>query len=48
MSKYPISKEFFPFSHFAPPLGERFLAIAVSNMKTPKFLFKDKEVSALI
>ncbi len=44
MSKYPISKEFFPFSHFKPPISEKFLAMAVSNMKTPKFIFKDKEL----
>ncbi len=44
MSKYPISKDFFPFSHFAPPISERFLAIAVANMKTPKFIYKDKTV----
>lgn len=42
MSKYPISKDFFPFSYFAPPISERFLAIAVPNMKTPRFIFKDK------
>ena len=44
MSKYPISKDFFPFSHFAPPISEKFLAIAVPNMKTPKFIYKDKAV----
>ena len=42
MSKYPIIKDFFPFSYFAPPISERFLAIAVPNMKTPRFIFKDK------
>lgn len=47
MSKYPISKEFFPFSHFKPPISERFLAIAVPNMKTPKFIFKDKELDVV-
>ena len=43
MSKYPISKEFFPFSHFTPPISERFLSLAVPNMKTPQFIFKNKE-----
>lgn len=47
MSKYPISKEFFPFSHFTPPISEKFLAIAVPNMKTPKFIFKDKDIDVV-
>lgn len=47
MSKYSISKEFFPFSHFIPPISEKFLAMAVPKMKTPKFIFKDKEVDVL-
>lgn len=47
MSKYPISKEFFPFSCFTPPISEKFLAIAVPNMKTPKFIFKDKDISVV-
>ncbi len=47
MSKYPISKEFFPFSHFTPPISEKFLAMAVPNMKTPKFIFKDKELDVV-
>ena len=42
MRKYPISKEFFPFSYFAPPISEKFLAMAVPNMKTPKYIYKDK------
>lgn len=47
MSKYPISKEFFPFSHFAPPISEGFLAMSVPNMKTPKFIYKDKELDVV-
>ena len=42
MAKYKISKEFFPFSCFRPPISEKFLATAVPHMKTPKFIFKDK------
>ena len=42
MRKYPISKEFFPFSYFAPPISKKFLAMAVPNMKTPKYIYKDK------
>ena len=45
MGKYPISKDFFPFSHFAPPISEKFLAIAVPNMKTPKFIYKDDSLN---
>lgn len=44
--KYKISKEFFPFSHFKPPISEKFLAMAVPHMKTPKWVFKDKAVAA--
>ncbi len=44
MSKYPIKKEFFPFSHFTPPISEKFLAMAVPHMKTPKSIYKDKEL----
>ena len=42
--KYPIKKEFFPFSHFKPPISEKFLAMAVKHMKTPKYIYKDKEL----
>ena len=42
--KYNIKKEFFPFSHFTPPISEEFLKIAVSHMKTPRGIFRDKEV----
>ena len=45
MAKYKISSEFFPFSHFTPPISEKFLSIAVPHMKTPKFIFKDKELA---
>lgn len=44
MGKYPIKKEFWPFSAFAPPISERFLAMAVPHMKPPRSFFKDKEV----
>ena len=45
MKKYAINKEFFPFSRFTPPISEKFLAMAVPHMKTPKFIFKDKELA---
>lgn len=41
MKKYPISKEFFPFNHFTPPISEPFLALAVPHMKVPKALWRD-------
>ena len=44
MAKYKISKEFFPFSLFTPPISEKFLKMAVPHMKTPKYIFKDKEL----
>lgn len=42
MAKYPIKKEFFPFSHFKPPISEGFLRLAVPHMKVPRFLFRDR------
>jgi len=44
MGKYKIRREFFPFSRFTPPISEKFLAVAVPNMKTPKFIYKDKSL----
>ncbi|MBE6570378.1 MAG: alpha/beta hydrolase [Ruminococcaceae bacterium] len=45
MSKYKINPEFFPFSHFTPPISEKFLAMAVPHMKTPKAIYKDKSLA---
>ncbi len=42
--KYPIKKEFFPFSLFTPPISKKFLKMAVPNMKVPKWIYKDKEL----
>lgn len=42
--KYNISKEFFPFSHFKPPISKKFLSFVVPHMKVPKYIFKDKEL----
>ena len=44
MSRYPISKEFFPFSLFTPPISEKFLKVAVANMKVPKWIYKDEKL----
>lgn len=46
--KYPIKKEFFPFSCFTPPISEKFLAMAVPHMKVPKYVFKDKKLKVNI
>ena len=43
-TKYPISKEFFPFNKFAPPISRRFVLLAQKHMKTPKLLWKDPEL----
>ena len=43
-TKYPISKEFFPFSRFSPPMSRGFVKLAQRFMKTPKFLWKDPEL----
>lgn len=32
MAKYPISKEFFPFSMFAPPMSRSFVLLAQKGM----------------
>ena len=45
MKKYPISREFFPWNLFAPPISEKFLALSVPHMKPPKFLWRDKELN---
>lgn len=45
MKKYPISREFFPWNLFAPPISEKFLAMAVPHMKPPKSLWRDSELN---
>lgn len=44
MKKYAIGKEFFPFSYFKPPISEKFLAMAVPNMKMPKAVWNDPDL----
>lgn len=44
MAKYKISKQFFPFSHFKPPISEKFLKIAVPHMKVPKCIYRDPKI----
>ena len=45
MKKYAISREFFPWNLFAPPISEKFLAMSVSHMKPPKSLWRDKTLN---
>ena len=43
-SKYPINREFFPYSRFTPSVSRRFVRIAQKGMKPPGFLFRDPDV----
>ncbi len=45
MSKYPIKKEFFPYSLFKPPISRGFLKLVVPFIKVPKFIYKDKALN---
>ena len=45
MAKYPIKKEFFPFSWFKPPISKPFLKLVVPFVKVPKFIYKDKALT---
>ena len=46
MGKYPISKEFSPYSHFAPPIRNAKMAgVTGSLMKPPRWIWHDSEVS---
>ncbi len=45
MSRYPISREFFPFNHFAPPISEGFLRLAAAHMNAPRKFLKAKGVT---
>jgi len=47
MKKYAISAEFFPWNLFAPPISEKFLAMAVPHMKPPKKLWRDSAVDVI-
>lgn len=47
MSKYPISRELFPFNHFVPPISVKFLRLAASHMNAPRKFLKAKGVSVV-
>ena len=40
-NKYPINREFFPFSKFTPSVSRRFVSLAQKGMRTPGFVFRD-------
>ena len=40
-TKYPISKEFFPYNHFTPPMSRWFVTLAQRGMNVPGFLWRD-------
>jgi len=42
--KYPISKEFFPFNRFAPPMSRGFVLLAQKCMKIPGLLYRDGQI----
>lgn len=44
-SKYPISKEFFPFNKFSAPMNRFVLCLAKIFLRTPRFIFKDKNIN---
>lgn len=43
--KYKISREFFPFNHFTPPISERFLSISVPFMRVPRSIYRRGDVA---
>ena len=43
-SKYPISREFFPYSLFTPHVSRRSLKLARTAMKTPGFIYRDPDM----
>ena len=43
-TKYPIKREFFPYSKFTPSVDRRFVRLAQKGMKTPGFVFRDPDV----
>ena len=43
-NKYPIRKEFFPFSRFTPSVSRRFVSLAQKGMNTPGFVYRDPNI----
>ncbi len=42
--RYPINREFFPYSRFTPPISDRFIQIAQRWMNPPRFIYRDPEI----
>ena len=42
-TRYPIKREFFPYSKFTPSVDRRFVKLAQKGMKTPGFIFRDPD-----
>ncbi len=47
-TRYPISREFFPYNRMTPSVNRNFVLLAQKTMKKPGFVFKDPDVDALI
>ena len=46
--KYPISREFFPYDRFTPPVSMGFVRMAQKWMKVPRFIYRDPAVETCI
>lgn len=47
MAKYPIKKEFFPYSRYKPVIGKLTLKIVVPFLRPPKRIFKHPEIGVV-
>ncbi len=47
-SKYPINRDFFPYSKFTPSVSRHFVSFAQKLMKAPAFLFRDPDADVRI
>ncbi len=43
-TRYPIKKEFFPYTLFTPPMSPKIVALSQKTMKAPASLWKDPEL----
>lgn len=43
-TRYPINREFFPYSRFTPTVGRRFIKLSRRFMKTPGFIYRDPDL----
>ena len=47
-TKYPINREFFPYSKFTPTLNRTVISLSKKFLKVPKFLWKDPEATTFL